>query len=114
LSTAGVAAIRETLWRDGGIFDRLEWERAAQYAKFGDQSHLPNGTGYAQDHADAVRARDACEQAFADGRGTWRHILLEEIHEALDEVVADKLRAELIQVAAVAVAWIEALDRRSG
>lgn len=56
----------------------------------------------------------------------WTSILSEEVGEAAKEVndlnftsVADpaaeeRLRAELVQVAAVAVAWVECIDRRSG
>ena len=48
---------------------------------------------------------------------TWNAILTEEVGEAAKEVLevdVKKLRVELIQVAAVAVAWIESLDRRKG
>jgi len=43
---------------------------------------------------------------------TWEMILLEEVWEALAETDPVKLRAELIQVAAVAVAWVEDIDSR--
>jgi len=43
---------------------------------------------------------------------TWRDILYEEVLEAYVETDWSALRAELVQVAAVAVAWIEHLDRR--
>jgi hypothetical protein len=42
---------------------------------------------------------------------TWAHILTEEFYEALAEADPEKLREELVQVAAVAVAWVECLDR---
>ena len=79
----------------------------------GDQSHLPNGTAWASDNLDSVRARRDCEMAFASGRGSWRHILREEFHEALNESDPVLLRAELVQVAAVAVKWIDAIDRNT-
>lgn len=44
---------------------------------------------------------------------TWLLIALEEVFEALAESDPAKLRAELVQSAAVHVAWIEAIDRRS-
>jgi hypothetical protein len=56
--------------------------------------------------------REACQMATADGRVTWRHILTEEVYEAFAESDPTKLRAELVQVAAVAVQWIQAIDRR--
>lgn len=94
-------------------------ERRKQDAKWGEQNH-PDGTGphvvmaygdaYAGDHAH--RARAVCQSAAVAGRLTWRHILTEEVFEAFAEDDPTVLRAELIQIAAVAVAWIEAIDRR--
>lgn len=43
----------------------------------------------------------------------WDGILLEEVYEALSETDPKKMRVELIQVAAVAVAWVECIDRRA-
>jgi hypothetical protein len=43
---------------------------------------------------------------------TWRDILLEEVYEAFAETDSDRLREELIQVAAVALSWVDAIDRR--
>jgi len=46
---------------------------------------------------------------------TWSHILSEEHSEAVEAAVrgnTSALREELIQVAAVAMAWVEDLDRR--
>lgn len=86
-------------------------ERKCQDAKWGQQDH-PDGT-----RDDAVSrfkregAREVCERKFARGAGTWQDILMEEFYEALAEEDPAKLRAELIQVAAVAVAWVEAIDR---
>ena len=54
---------------------------------------------------------------------TWNAIIMEELGEAAQEVLTQQfgvmgkghgdLREELVQVAAVAVAWIEAIDRRN-
>lgn len=86
-------------------------ERVAQEVKWGEQNHA-DGTGVsAAWAADAYRER--CERAFAEGRGTWRDILLEEVFEALAEEDPAPLREELVQVAAVAIAWVEAIDRRT-
>lgn len=53
---------------------------------------------------------------------TWNAILMEEAGEAAQEILTQSfgaagnghgdLREELVQIAAVAVAWIEAIDRR--
>lgn len=86
-------------------------ERRRQDERWGEQNHQ-DGTGSAH-AAEAVLARKECDRAARAGELTWRHILLEEIAEAGAEHDPGILREELIQVAAVAVAWAEALDRRA-
>ena len=86
-------------------------ERLAQDDKHGDQDAVPYGTGGAGHAALAYASRLACDSAFSVGLGTWRHILVEEVDEAIAEADPVRLRAELVQVAAVAVAWVEATDR---
>lgn len=86
-------------------------ERGAQGRKWGEQNP-PDGTGGAYDANMADLWRKACQREFDEGRGTWKVILLEEVYEALAEADPVDLRAELLQVAAVAVAWVEAIDRR--
>lgn len=70
----------------------------------------------------AQRARANCDGAAKLGQCTWAHIAVEELAEAIEAAteaqqgrapVAD-LRKELIQTAAVIVAWVEAIDRRGG
>ncbi|GIH77758.1 hypothetical protein Plo01_41870 [Planobispora longispora] len=85
-------------------------ERAAQDARWGIQD-IPDGTG-PEGTADAERAKEETGAAFADGTLTWRHILIEEVLEAFAEDDPEALRTELIQVAAVAAKWAQALDRR--
>ena len=60
-----------------------------------------------------ARARKFCDVEHGAGRGTWQQILEEEVLEAYACASDVELRAELVQVAAVAVAWIEAIDRRN-
>ncbi|WP_433509089.1 NUDIX hydrolase [Nonomuraea sp. CA-143628] len=86
-------------------------ERAAQDAKWGIQA-IPDGTGAEGAVAEADRARQETEEAARHGELTWRHILREEVLEAFAESDPEALRTELIQVAAVAVKWAQALDRR--
>ncbi|MEU7833998.1 NUDIX domain-containing protein [Nonomuraea sp. NPDC049129] len=86
-------------------------ERAAQDAKWGMQT-VPDGTGAEGAVAEADRARLETEEAARRGELTWRHILREEVLEAFAESEPEALRTELIQVAAVAVKWAQALDRR--
>jgi hypothetical protein len=89
-------------------------ERAAQDAKWGEQNH-PDGTGPGENNFRVLvadRYRQACEVAAREGRLTWRDIALEEVFEAMAEYDPAKLRAELVQAAAVLAAWIECIDRR--
>ncbi|MFB7896113.1 hypothetical protein ACFC1B_07260 [Streptomyces xiamenensis] len=98
----------------------IDAERQRQIARFGDQQH-PDGTGprtasigHGLEHADraAADARLRCQNAARRGQTTWRDILAEEVYEAAAESDPAALRTELVQVAAVALAWIHDIDRR--
>lgn len=86
-------------------------ERARQDAQWGEQNH-PDGTHHAfAPLADAQRART--NRLAGEACLTWREILEEEVLEALAcDPGSPELRAELVQVAAVATAWVECIDRR--
>lgn len=85
-------------------------EREAQTDKWGEQNH-PDGIT----QATVITSLDLAS-AYKDlndhGDRSWQTILLEEVYEALSETDPDKLREELIQVAAVAMTWAEAINRR--
>lgn len=87
-------------------------ELARQDSLWGEQNH-PNGTGMTGDKERADAARHVCNTMFRTGSGTWRDILNEEVQEAFAENDPDALREELIQVAAVAIAWVESINRGS-
>jgi hypothetical protein len=88
----------------------LETVRAG--LKFGSQIELPDGTGCEwAAFADAARAQT--NRAAEDGTLTWVEVLREEVYEAFAESDPERLREELIQVAAVAVRWAQALDQRA-
>lgn len=87
-------------------------EREAQHAVHGIQHHLPDGTGPQWTQL-AHKARRECERAAAAGRLTWRHILLEEVAEALAENDPVRLRRELVHVVAVGDQWLQAIDNRN-
>ncbi|WP_233618050.1 nucleoside triphosphate pyrophosphohydrolase [Actinomadura sp. WAC 06369] len=87
-------------------------ERDAQERTWGVQD-FPDGTGPAFTERADQSKRD-CADAAASGELAWRHILAEEFSEALAESDLVLLRGELVQTAAVAVQWIQALDRRNG
>ncbi|WP_432008684.1 hypothetical protein [Streptomyces bacillaris] len=105
-----------TLFTTPGVKDfaeAIDTERQAQLAKWGEQHH-PDGTGVSPEQRKlADNARDMCQQAFAEGRGDWAHILFEEVREALAESDPTALRTELVQVAAVCAAWVHDLDSRA-
>jgi NTP pyrophosphatase (non-canonical NTP hydrolase) len=94
------------------IFHEITNERRRQDQLFGVQDHA-DGTG----HPDYVNAAHTARLTVATlnsfGAITWLSVLTEEVCEAFAETDPDKLREELIQVAAVAVAWAEAIDRRN-
>jgi hypothetical protein len=91
----------------------VEREVVAQVTRWGYQ-HWPNGTGSEDDHRHADLYRAACDTSDAAGSTTWRQILVEEVFEAFAEEDDDKLAAELVQVAAVAVSWLrDIMSRRT-
>lgn len=119
---ADVAAyMGRTLGPDAKVLAEVQAERERQDTKWGEQNH-PDGTGPRTAaivgmlcHADeaATYGRAACQAAARKGETTWRLVLAEKVLEALAESDPALLRAELIQVAAVATAWAAAIDRRT-
>jgi hypothetical protein len=93
------------------VLDNIGEERERQFAKWGPQHH-PDGTGRAGDNDNERLYKALCEARAKAGRVTWRDILLEETYESLAETSPGKLRKELVQVGAVAAAWIEDIDSR--
>jgi hypothetical protein len=74
--------------------------------------HPADGTGGpdAERAADTMRA--AVAQAFAEGRGTWRSLLMERVLEAF-ALEHPHLRDELVAIAGMAIAWARDLDQRA-
>lgn len=93
-------------------FVDIRAEHARQDAKWGVQKRA-DGTGGPVMRSEAESMRDRCEFLAANGGADWRAVLLEEIYEALAEDDPVKLRAELVQSAAVIVCWIEDIDSRT-
>lgn len=109
VAAPGDAAVPQSLAR---VLADVAAERAAQDEMWGIQD-FPDGTGREHTAAAETAKRD-CGTAWANARLTWRHLLNEEFFEALAETDPQALRAELVQTAAVAVKWVQALDRRDG
>jgi hypothetical protein len=97
----------------GRLAEEVDDERSAQIKKWGDQKH-PDGTGGQFRAQMADLARTNCQQADLEGSVTWNLILSEEVMEAFAETDPAKLRAELVQCAAVIFAWVSDIDRRPG
>lgn len=96
------------------IAGEIATERWHQNEKWGEQNH-PDGTRLSLIDAQiAAIHKVTCRVRADNGSLTWRDILQEEVSEAFAEWDTDLLEAELIRVAAVCVAWIEAIRRRSG
>lgn len=102
-----------------GTLLKVIMEREAQDAKWGPQDHqdLSGGVGNRELWQDLwarelVEARGN-EAVMRDSKKLgWDLILLEEVFEALSADTEDERIEELIQVVAVGVAWIEAIQRR--
>jgi hypothetical protein len=86
-------------------------ERRRQLTKWGIQ-HRSDGRIEPIMHRLAANARSNCDYLAEHGGADWRAVLLEEVYEAVAEDDPAALRAELVQVAAVAAAWIEDIDAR--
>ena len=103
-------------------------ERTRQDETWGSRRHLPDTHGprarfpLQSDQAEALLAGgweglglyvEACARADLARGPAWAPILAEEVGEALVASTDAERREELVQVAAVAVAWIDAIDRRT-
>lgn len=95
------------------IYNEIDGERNRQIQLHPDSNSLPDGTGFTMFKWARDVATVSCEKATNENRLTHRHVLEEEVYEALFETDQEKLRKELIQVAAVAVKWVEDIDRRA-
>lgn len=93
-------------------------ERSRQDKKWGVQNHPsiidPDRWGAHYDYGipSEAAAKQACDDAAKFGEQTWASIAIEELSESVYAVNDELRREELIQLAAVALAWIECIDRR--
>lgn len=94
------------------VLDEVLTERWRQHQKWGVQTH-PDGTGDPADIGEAHWYRNAYDRMASAGAVTWRATLIEEVYEAFAEKDPVLLRKELLQVAAVATAWVRDLDTRT-
>jgi len=94
-------------------------ERVKNRARWGVQDHpsvhgVPHGmpNTFIYDIPSEQTTKNRCHGKARRGTLTWADILLEEFAEAVDAPNEVARHAELVQVAAVALAWIECIDRR--
>jgi len=109
--------------------DAVIAERQRQDAKWGEQNHpmlrlAARRAFVAYDVAantallpTAARAREHCNHEHRSGDGSYVSILVEEVSEFFEACYAhgetsDEARAEMVQVAAVALAMLECIDRK--
>lgn len=102
-----------------GVLSEVLAERERQEAKWGQQNHPWHVPGLSTESVRAelripssTEARDYVQSLADYGILSYSAILLEEVCGAVDESDDQLARKELIQVAAVAVAAVEAIDRR--
>ena len=99
------------------LFQAIQREQDRQLAKWGQQDH-PSFLEMDDDEREDRRkfseaVKEDTDDAAKDGTLTWEHILVEELFEAKAETENDEnLKTELIQVAAVALSWIESIERK--
>ena len=105
------------------VLDEVGRERANQFARYGTNEGLEDGTGPRSLWLLPFVAFPAgvAEKSFREnyehyknrkGAPTWMHLVREEVAEAFQESDPARLRAELLQVAALCVSWVEKLDGR--
>lgn len=75
---------------------------------------LPDGTGSEGTEHRAQEAKAWGDRLAREGTLTMADVLLEEVFEAMAETNPIRLREELVQVAAVAVKWVQLIDHRRG
>lgn len=111
------------------VLVEVEQERFRQHAKWGQQDHpsfdqellsRPGGCTPVRmsEHYEIpseARGKFLCDEAARRGQLTYAAIAIEELSEVVGSCNAPEraTRSELVQTAAVLVAWIEAIDRRS-
>lgn len=94
------------------ILHLINSEIVRQFKLWGEQNH-PDGTGMQGDYERADAFKALMKSIAHGGTVTWRDILHEEVLEAFEATDPEQLKTELIQVAAVAASWVEAIDRRA-
>lgn len=96
------------------VLEEVHAERTAQQDKWGMQDHPCIREDSIYGIAPERIAKEQCDERFRDGKGSWLDIAIEELAEAHGAKTDEERREELVQMAAVCVAWVQAIDRRHG
>jgi hypothetical protein len=124
-----VCSVHGSEWMDAGrcstvaVLLEVREERARQFARYGPNRENADGTGPAvawlspicrvpADIVEPLFRHDYEMRELEDGAPTWMALVREEVAEAFKEEDPLRLRAELLQVAALCVSWMEKLDER--
>lgn len=100
------------------VLEMVFEERLRQVARYGHNEHLKDGVGsesmwlipLSDEKSEDIQIIFRREyEAFKEETGapTWMHLVREEIAESFESDDDDRLVAELTQVAALCVSWIE-------
>ncbi|MBP5922147.1 MULTISPECIES: hypothetical protein [Streptomyces] len=97
-----------------GVLSEIAVRRGRQRTAFGgDEHHLPDGTGQHPETIDADVAQMARDQAAEFGHLDWLHVVRAAAAGVFAECRQPDLRAALVDLAAYATGWIQALDHRA-
>lgn len=97
-----------------GVLSEIAVRRARQRtAAGGDEHRLPDGTGQFPETIDAEAAEMVRDTASEGGYLDWLHIVRAAAARAYAEAHPARLRADLVDLAAYATGWIQALDHRT-
>ena len=119
----GGTALLNSVCRTSSVLQDVAAERARQFATYGTNENIKDGTGRAWLFPLSQKSPAAIEAEFREnyeahetvyGAPTWVHLVREEVAEAFAETDPDRLREELLQVAALCVSWVEKIDQRTG
>lgn len=104
------------------VLQAVSNERANQFYRYGTNAQLRDGTGpdvnwipfYPHTAKDVeVVFREDYDQHGGDEGASWMRLVREEVAEAFQESDPERLEEELIQVAALAVSWVEKIRERN-
>jgi thiosulfate/3-mercaptopyruvate sulfurtransferase len=106
------ASEKDDFARSDAIAGEIAAERRRQVERWGRQDHPSIGPAGSEPFGPvADRWKEINDARMESGAHSWDAILLEEVFEALAEADPARRRSELVQLAAVAAAEIETIDR---